>query len=201
MVGSWLAEQGEIARPPEAEDIGVRADLLGPVRVQLLRGRVVQRARDGAADHRPVQAGSPGLRILDQAAPQRQAEVDDLDLPAPRRLADEQVGRLDVAVPDARLMGRLEGLRRLDGDRQQVVGRQRPVPVDVVFQGEAVGEVLDLQVGPLLPVSSAKPQSSRRTIPGVFQAVRGSGPRGRWWRRPGRCPAASKVLMTTCRSL
>ena len=51
----------------------------------------------------------------------------------------------------ARFMGRLEGFRRLDGDRQQVVGGERSVLMDVVFQGEAVGEVRDLQIGPLLP--------------------------------------------------
>src|SRR3954447_18256006 len=86
LVGIRVKEQGVITRPPEAEDVRVRADLPRPIRVQLLGGGVVQRARDSAADHRSAQGGRPCLRSLDQAAPQRQAKVDDLDPPAACRL-------------------------------------------------------------------------------------------------------------------
>ena len=65
-------------------------------------------------------------------------------------LRTSRLAGLTSRCQHARLVGRLEGFRRLHGDRQQVVEGQRAVLVDVVFQGEAVGEVLDLQVGPLL---------------------------------------------------
>ncbi len=59
----------------------------------------------------------------------------------------------------ARFLGRHESFRHRDGDRQQVVQGERSMPVDVIFQREAVGEVLNLQVGPLLLSSRRRTRS------------------------------------------
>ncbi len=78
-------------------------------------------------------------------------------------------------MPHPRVMSRLEGFRRLDGDRQQVVQGERSMPVDVVFQGEAIGEVFDLQIRSLLPGRVDEVAAIQVDDPRVLQAAEDPG--------------------------
>ena len=49
------------------------------------------------------------------------------------------------------------------------------MPVDVILQGEAIGEVGDLQVGPLLPLLVDEAAVEQVDDPGVIQAVQDPG--------------------------
>src|SRR5262249_60804925 len=79
---------------PGAVDVGVRADFFGPA-AGVLGGHVGGRAEDGAGARRAVAAEALG-----------QSEVGDL---GPAVGVEQDVGRLEVAVDDAGLVGGVGG--------------------------------------------------------------------------------------------
>ena len=148
-IGIRLAEVREVAGSTKAIDIRMFAHL-ALIRIKLLGCRVMQRPRDGASEHRFPQARRVGLRGLHQAPPKREPKVDDLHSPAVLRLAHKQVGRLDVAMQNTRLVRGLERLGREDRHFAEVFERELAVLVDVLFKSEAAREMLDFEIGALL---------------------------------------------------
>ncbi len=110
----------------------------------------MESARDGAANHRSAMGPATRERALHQAATKRQAKVDEADLPATARPANQQVGGLHVAVEYPGLVRRVERLGGQAGDRQKIVKSKRTGLLNVIIERGAAAEVLQLEKRPLL---------------------------------------------------
>jgi hypothetical protein len=119
-VGQHLVEDG--AQRP---DVSGSAGLLAPPG-RLLGGHVLRRAQDGAA------GGQRGFRLIVTAC---QAEIGDVRHAVG---GDEDVRRLEVAVPDAALVGVLDGVGDGGDHPGRSLGGNRPLMLlDPLGEGDA----------------------------------------------------------------
>src|SRR5271157_2758381 len=110
----------------------------------------MESARDGAANHRSAMGPATRERALHQAATKRQAKVDEADLPATTRPANQQVGGLHVAVEYPGLVRRVQRPGGQAGDRPKIVRSKRTGLLNVIIERGASVEVLQLEIRPLL---------------------------------------------------
>ena len=111
------AGQGLVEQRPRGEEVGPRVDRVA----EDLLGRHVARRSHDEAGSRELSA-RVGARDGLAGRLVREAEVDE----SPAVRGEEEVRRLHVAVDDARVVQRGEGLEQVEGQRDRLFGGQRP---------------------------------------------------------------------------
>jgi hypothetical protein len=129
---------GQHVEPGTPQRVQVAARVGRPAVARLLRRDVVHGADGGAAagDAALLGTGLPG-----------ESQVGQLDDELVLLAADEEVGRLDVAVDDVLQVGVVQGAAGLDHDLPRLLRVQPALALDVLVQVDAVDELHGEEVG------------------------------------------------------